>query len=126
MQKGKKTMEGICPFCGQVQMVAACGEQEAIRKAAESCNCDGSKKSRSAAQCADNIQEICGAGANNYNMDVCDEEIIEALKKLGELAIYDKLESAVIRLADSTVSIKQTKEGVSVSRKKALYVKMGV
>ena len=124
MTSKRETREGYCPFCGQMQMGEATTEEEANSKAAKNCNCDGSKKARSARQCADNIQEICGPGANNFNMDVCDEEVIENLKKLGNLAVYDKIESSVIRLADSTVTIKQTKDGVSVSRKKALSVKL--
>lgn len=120
----KETMEGFCPYCGQAQMVVATTDEEANRKAAENCKCDGAKKARSAGQCRDNIQEICGAGANDYQMDVLDAEVIETLKDLGNHVVYDNIESAVIRLADSTVAIKQTKDGVSVARKKALSVKL--
>lgn len=124
MTSKRETRGGYCPFCGQMQMVEAATDEEANSKAAENCNCDGSKKARSARQCADNIEEICGAGANNFNMEVCDAEVIEALKALGNLVVFDDIESAVIRLADSTVAIKQTKDGVSVARKKALSVKL--
>ena len=120
----KETMEGYCPFCGQMQMVEATTEEEANSKAAENCNCDGAKKARSARQCAANIEAICGIEANNFNMEVCDADIIDVLKALGKLVVFDDIESAVIRLADSTVAIKQTKDGVSVARKKALSVKL--
>ena len=124
MPTKREAREGICPYCGQMQMVEAVTDEEANYKAMQNCNCDGSKKARSAGQCRDNIREICGAGANDYQMDVLDEEVIDALQELGNLVTYDNIESAVIRLADSTVTIKQTKEGVSVARKKALSVKL--
>ena len=116
--------EGVCPYCGQVQMVLAATDEEANRKAADNCKCDGSKKARSAGLCRDNIREICGAGANYYQMDILDEEVVDTLMDLGNLVVYDNIEQAAIRLADSTVIIKQTKDGVSVSRKKALSVKL--
>lgn len=124
MTSKRETREGYCPFCGQMQMVEATTEEEANSKAAKNCNCDGSKKARSAGLCRDNIREICGTGAGDYQMDVLDEEVIEVLQDLGGFAVYDNIESAVIRLADSTVTIKQTKDGVAVSRKKALSVKL--
>lgn len=124
MPTKREEREGFCPYCGQMQMVEAVTDEEANYKAMQNCNCDGSKKARSAGQCRDNIREICGTGANNYQMDVLDEEVIDALQELGNLVTKDNIESAVIRLADSTVTIKQTKEGVSVARKKALSVKL--
>lgn len=124
MPTKRETREGYCPYCGQMQMVEAATDEEANYKAVQNCNCDGSKKARSAGQCRENIREICGAGANDYQMDVLDEEVIEVLQELGGFAVYDNIESAVIRLADSTVTIKQTKDGVAVSRKKALSVKL--
>lgn len=120
----KETMEGYCPFCGQMQMVEATTEEEANSKAAENCNRDGSKKARSAKQCKDNIQEICGPNANEYQMDVLDEEVIEIIKDLGSMCVYDNIEAASIRMPDSVVALKQTKDGVAVSRKKALSVKL--
>lgn len=120
----KEAMEGYCPFCGQMQMVEATTEEEANSKAAENCNCDGSKKARSAKQCKDNIQETCGPNANEYQMDVLDEEVIEIIKDLGSMCVYDNIEAASIRLPDSVVALKQTKDGVAVSRKKALSVKL--
>lgn len=124
MTNKKELREGFCPFCGQKQMVEADSDETANEAAAENCNCDGAKRARSARQCAQNIDEICGPNANSFNMEVCDEKIIEALRVLGSLAVYDEIEAATIKLADSTVSIKQTKDGVAVSRKKALSVKL--
>ena len=124
MTSKRETREGYCPFCGQMQMVEATTEEEANHKAASNCKCDGAKKARSAGLCRDNIREICGPGAGDYQMEVLDEEVIEVLQDLGGFAVYDNIESAVIRLADSTVTIKQTKDGVSVARKKALSVKL--
>ena len=124
MPTKREAREGFCPYCGQMQMVEAVTDEEANYKAIQNCNCDGSKKARSAGQCRDNIREICGTGANDDQMDVLDEEVIDALQELGNLITYDNIESAVIRLADSTVTIKQTKEGVSVARKKTLSVKL--
>lgn len=120
----KETREGFCLYCGQMQMVEAATDEEANYKAVQNCNCDGSKKARSAGLCRDNIREICGTGAGDYQMEVISEEIVDILQELGNLTVYDNIQSAVIKLADSTVTIRQTQGGVSVSRKKALSVKL--
>lgn len=119
-----KQLEGACIFCGQMQTVLASSDEEANQVATENCRCDRSKKARSAKQCKDNIQEICGPNANEYQMDVLDEEVIEIIKDLGSMCVYDNIEAASIRLPDSVVALKQTKDGVAVSRKKALSVRL--
>lgn len=123
-KKDKDLIGGVCACCGQTQMVEATTEEEANRIATARCRCEEGKKARSAMQCTDNIEEVCGATATNYGMEEIAEDIIDPLRELGSLCVYDYIEAATIRLADSTVIIKQTKDGVAVSRKKALSVKL--
>lgn len=115
-------MTGTCIFCGQTRLVEAEDQAEANRIAAETCTCDNNFKR--VRQCADNIEKICGETAKDFGMDVVTEEVIDSLKSVGQLCVFGYLLGATFRLADSTVSIKQIKDGVSVSRKKVSSVKL--
>ena len=124
MAKDKEVVRGVCSYCGQTQMVEADSDEEANRIATENCRCDAGKKARNARQCADNIEQICGSNAKEYGMEAVITDIIEALQGLGSLCVYGYIEAASIRLPDSTIAIKQTKDGVAVSRKKVSSVKL--
>ena len=115
-------MTGTCAFCGQTRMVEAETQAEADRIAAENCTCDNKLKSNR--QCAENIDKICGETAKEFGMDIVTEDVIEVMKDAGRLCIYGYVEVASFRIADSTIAIKQTKDGVSVSRKKVSSVKL--
>lgn len=118
----KKQMTGTCIFCGQTRMVEAETQEEADRIAAENCTCDNRLKS--CRQCSENIDKICGAPAKDFGMDVVTEEAIDTLKEIGRLCVYGYIDLGTVRLADSTVTIKQIKDGVAVARKKVSSVKL--
>ena len=115
-------MTGTCLFCGQTRLVEAEDQNEANRIASENCTCDNNLKR--VRQCSDNIEKICGETAKEFGLDIVTEEVIDSLKDTGKLCVFDYLQSATFRLTDSTISIKQTKDGVSVSRKKVTAVKL--
>ena len=115
-------MTGTCIFCGQTRMVEAETQQEADRIAAETCTCDN--KFKSSRQCSENLDKICGETAKEFGLDIVTEEVIDELKEIGRLCVYGHIEVASFRLPDSTVSIKQIKDGVAVSRKKVSSVKL--
>ena len=114
---------GVCRYCGQSRIVPFdCDPDTADRYAAEHCACDNNlKKCR---QLSENIDQICGQECRQYGMDSLIEETIHELKEVGKQCIYGYIESATFRLADSTLTIKQIKDGVAVARKKALSVKL--
>ena len=115
-------MTGTCVFCGQTRMVEAETQAEADRIAAENCTCDNNLKR--VRQCSENIDQICGATAKDFGMDIVTEEVIDSIKDIGRLCVFGHVDGATFRLADSTIAIKQIKDGISVSRKKALSVKL--
>ena len=117
-----KELTGTCAFCGQTKIVEAESQEEANRMAAEECTCDNNYKK--ARQCADNIDMICGQNATEYGMEMVTEEVTEALKEIGRLCIYGHITAATVRVTDSTINIKQIKDGVAVSRKKVSSVKL--
>lgn len=117
-----ESIMGTCMYCGQTRMVEAATQEEADRIAAEECTCGN--KSKSIRKCKDNIEQICGPSAQNFGMDILSNETIDVLKDVGELCVLEAIGTATFRLPDSTVAIKQTKDGVSVSRKKVLSVKV--
>lgn len=115
-------MTGTCLFCGQTRLVEAEDQNEANRIASETCTCDNNFKR--VRQCSDNIEKICGETAKDYGMDIVVEDVIDELKEVGKLCVFGYMLGASFRLADSTVAIKQTKDGVSVSRRKISSVKL--
>lgn len=117
-----KEMTGTCAFCGQTRLVIAEDQSEANRVAAEECTCDNNfKKVR---QCEDNIDLICGKSATEYGMEIVTEEVVDALKGIGQLCVFGHVGAATVRVSDSTINIKQIKDGVAVSRKKVSSVKL--
>ena len=117
-----KEMTGTCLFCGQTRMVEADSQTEADRLASENCTCDNNLKR--VRQCPDNIEQICGESAKDFGMEIVVEETIDTLKEIGRLCVFGHIEAASFRLADSTIGIKQIKDGVAVSRKKVSSVKL--
>lgn len=115
-------MTGTCPFCGQTQIVEADSQHEADRIAAQRCNCDNNLKRIK--QLEDNIDSLCGEEIKAFGMDIVTEEVIDELKAIGALCIYGHIETAAFRIADSSITIKKTKDGASASRKKVLSVKL--
>lgn len=115
-------MTGTCMFCGQTRLVEAETQKEADRIAAEHCTCDNNlKKVR---QCSENIEQICGESAKGFGMEIVTEEVKEEIKNIGQLCVFGYVEAASLRLTDSTISVKQIKDGVAVARKKVSSVKL--
>lgn len=118
-----KEMTGTCRFCGQTRLVEAEDQVQANLIAAEHCICDNNlKKVR---QCSENIDQICGETARGFGMEIVSEEVIDAIKEAGTLCVYGLIGSASFRLADSTLVVKQIKDGVAVARKKSVVCKAG-
>ena len=57
-------------------------------------------------------------------METVTEEVIDALKDIGQLCVFGHIAAATVRVPDSTINIKQIKDGVAVSRKKVSSVKL--
>lgn len=117
-----KQMTGTCKFCGQAQIVQADSQEDADRMAAESCGCDNILKKYF--RLDQNIEQLCGEESLQFGMDIVEEKTIDAIKMIGRLCIYGTVTSAGFRLADSSITIKQIKDGVSISRKKIQAVKL--
>lgn len=117
-----KEMTGTCPFCGQTQMVQAEDQQEADMIAARHCVCDNNLKR--IALLEDNIDALCGEEIKKLGMDIVTEEVIDTIKGAGALCIYGHIDTASFRIADSSITIKKTKDGAACSRKKVLSVKL--
>ena len=113
---------GTCVYCGQTKMVDAKTQDDADRIATQECTCDNPTKK--AHQCHENIEQICGESSADYGMELVVEEVIDVIKDAGTMCTNGLIESATFRLNDSTVAIKCIKDGVAVSRKKALSVRL--
>lgn len=114
---------GVCRFCGQTRIVPyECDQEVADRYAAENCTCDNNlKKCR---QLNENIDALCGGDCVQYGMEILEENTIEALKQVGKLCVYGYITSATFSIGGTSLTIRQIKDGVSVSRKKVSSVKL--
>ena len=114
----KEKMKGVCMFCGQEAFVEAETQEEANIKAAQECKCDNSaKRSYLLGQ---NIEKLTGPEICKFNMDALPEETKDALKAIGSICVVGDIEAITVRVPDSTIKIRKTKKGISVSRMKAL------
>ena len=119
-------LTGVCRFCGQTRMIprdiAILSQDAADRYAAEHCACDNNlKKCR---QLSENIDQLCGEECKQYGMDILEENTIDTLKEVGNLCVYGYINSAGFAIKGTSITIKQIKDGVSVSRKKVSSVKL--
>lgn len=117
-----KELTGACLFCGQTRIVEAEDQREADRIATENCACDNLMKR--AKQFSENVDMVCGATSTQYGMEQLTEEVIDEIKQAGALCLHGLIDSAGFRVPDSTIGVKRTKDGVSISRKKVSSVKL--
>lgn len=115
-------MTGTCRYCGQAQIVMADSQAEADLTATESCSCDNVIKKIK--QFGENVEKVCGQEATSFGMEQLTEEVIDIIKDCGTACLRGLVDSASLRVTDSTISIKLTKDGVAISRKKVSSVKL--
>ena len=116
-------MTGTCRFCGQTRIVPFdCDQETADRYAAENCICDN--KLKKCRQLNENIEQLCGEECQQFGMDILEESTIDTLKEVGKLCVYGYINSAGFAIKGTSITIRQIKEGVSVSRKKVSSVKL--
>lgn len=119
----KTTMTGTCLYCGQTRLVEADTEAEADVIATRECGaCDNPLKRTW--QLHQNIDILCGETARGYGMQELDPDLIETIKNSGELLIRGLIESVTFRVEDSTVALRNTKDGAAVIRKKSISAKL--
>lgn len=123
-KKNEEGMTGSCKYCGQQLITTATDQLEADIEATKMCRCAAGEKGRADMQCKDNITQICGPAAEEYGMIPLDDDLIDTLYRLGTLCIYKNIDAASVRCQDSTVTIKKTKDGTSVARKKVSTLKL--
>lgn len=115
-------MTGTCAYCGQTMVVEAGSQYDADEIASKTCTCDNPLKR--AAKCHENIEQICGKTSEGYGMEMVVEDVVDVIKAVGTMCVNGYIEAATFRLDDSTMSIKRTKDGVAVSRKKVLSARL--
>lgn len=116
-------MTGCCLYCGQTRIVDAENQENADLIATRECGaCDNPLKK--SAKLNSNIEELCGELAREYGMLPLEEDTIDRIKDVGTLIISGDIESASFRVIDSTIGMKNTKNGVSVYRNKTISAKL--
>lgn len=119
----KETRTGVCLYCGQTRIVEADTQEEADIIATRECKaCDNALKQT--ARLHDNIEILCGETARGYSMQELDPDLIEGIKETGKLLIDGLVERVTFKLDDSTISLNNTRDGVSVIRKKSISAKL--
>lgn len=116
-------MTGTCLYCGQTRIVEVNDQEDADMIATRECGaCDNPVKQTY--RLHQNIEILCGDTAKGYGMQELDADLIEEIKDAGELLIRGLIESVTYRVADSTVTLKNTKDGAAVIRKKSISAKL--
>lgn len=116
-------MTGICLYCGQTRIIEADTQEQADIIATRECGaCDNPLKRTY--QLHQNIDTLCGETAKGYGMLELDDELVDGIKKAGELLIEGFIDSVTFKVPDSTVSLRNTKDGAAVIRKKSISAKL--
>lgn len=116
----KKEMVGTCMFCGQEVMVQADTKERADLEASRNCNCDNIIKRKS--QLLALITDQCGEGAVRYNLQPLKPEAQKLIEEIGDDLLDGKIEMASVKVADTIISIKATKHGCKISRRKVINI----
>lgn len=124
----EKIQPTVCPYCGQLVAVevpdeANYSEAELKREAVLECSCPAGRLQRAIKaqieEAKTNLFELSSDSAQDMGFQpIGDENVVEALEKLIELAGYGKVLDVTIKLSGlGTVKIKRTpKEQIQVKR----------
>ena len=114
-------MTGFCTACGTGQTVQAETQEEADRKATETCKCTEGKPERIRWEFRRKIK----ASASEYKekeITPLDDETVRIVLELADLVIAGRLNVATIAWEEQEIEIKRTASGLKFSRKKRLEV----
>lgn len=124
----KDVIPTVCPYCGQVVTVELPDnedytEADLKREATLNCSCPEGRYQRAIREqirdAKNNLTALSSEDAQNMGFQpIGDENVIEAMEKLIELAGYGKVLDVTIKLSGlGTVKIKRTpKEQIKVTR----------
>lgn len=126
-----KMIEGVCKGCGQAQLVKVNvyeGDTEedqkerASKTATAKCTCEESRRIAAWDKAVGTINRICDIGAEGAGFVRTTTEaklaVIGAARQVFELNI----DRAVLEVADSTITIKQKGDGLTITRKGTLEI----
>ncbi len=109
---------GTCKYCGQVATVEALTEEEANRIATAKCDCDEAKYEAKKEQTLIDAENTLRNHGEQFVP--LKEEIINLCMELVNLTFYGKISNVTIREVTSVIKIKDTKDGIRISREKTL------
>ena len=66
------------------------------------------------------VEEVFAVESEEEPVEALPEETTAALKDIGSQCVVGEIEAVTVRVPDSTIKIRRTKRGISVSRMKAL------
>lgn len=107
-------MTGICKKCGQVRIVDAKDQHMADMLATERCDCEQIAKNKRAL--IDNLRILCGEDAPNYGFEMLDNATLRFLESLCEQVVEGRFEQVKAVVGDTSIVIKATNSGFSVTR----------
>lgn len=114
-------MTGFCRVCGTGQTIAAETQEEADKKATETCNCAEGKAERLRLEFRKQIRESA-AEHKAKEITPLDDETLRIVLELADLVIAGRLNVATITWEEQEIEIKRTASGLKFSRKKRLEV----
>lgn len=114
-------MTGFCAICGTGQTMQAETQEEADRKATQTCNCPEGKPERIR---RDFRRKIRASAAEYKEKEITplDDETVRIVMELADLVIAGRLNVATITWEEQEIEIKRTASGLKFSRKKRLEV----
>lgn len=112
------TMNGICKYCGTMQMVNAETLEEANVKASQHCTCEGADREMKLLAVRDVVNDLMGEGALERGFSTCTIRQMEMVNELAELVVDDVIKKASLALDTSNITISKGLDTVKINRNK--------
>lgn len=116
---------GYCRHCGQALLVKVSGDadQSIIDDAAVSlCDCDGAMREKGIEEAEERLKNVMGPECRNAGFMVVPDAVYKHALEGFCLLKDDDIDSYAMGLCDSTLQVKRTGNGISVTRKRSVVL----
>lgn len=122
MERTMQMYEGVCKYCGTIQLVLAMDQIDADEKISECCQCDGAEVEKKRIQLLENLNLTIGDGCVEQGFKRVSNEQETLITEMALAVLFGKLDKAVCQIGSTVITISTTSEKVKVKRveKKAM------
>lgn len=114
------TLEGICIYCGQTQIVIATDQEDANRQVTEACDCLGAQTREKKEMLKFRLDLLCRDGAGDNGFTAVSDDVYKIITMLGEKVVEGKVNKAVLKVDGTQISIANNGDKITATRSKTV------